>query len=74
MLINVLLFIFFWFLGYLTCHAYHKEKKCSGNILLVDQGEGSPVVMLEIFEGHRLDIRQGNIVELYVKEENLTRK
>lgn len=73
MLINVLLFIFFWLLGYITCRAYHKTD-CSGNILIIDQGEESPVLMLEIFNGRSGDIQPGSIVKLGVKKENLTRK
>ena len=72
MVIDILMFIIFWFLGYAVCYAWHK-KDAIGNILIVDD-EGEKTLMLEVYERRSQEIRPGNIVKLTVKKENLTRK
>ena len=71
MLVSILLYIVVWITGYMFCLILHKGYKNVGKILLVDEGEGSETVLLEVYAGCKDDIVPGNIVQLGIKKENI---
>ena len=64
-LVNVVFLIMFWILGYAFCYIFKKPRKV-GTILIVEQENEEPTLLLEINQGMRDSIVPGNVIELDV--------
>ena len=64
-LIHISFLIIFWILGYAFCCVFRKPKNV-GTILIVEQENEEPTLLLEINQGMRDSIVPGNVIELNV--------
>lgn len=64
-LVHIVALIIFWILGYAFCYVF-RNKESVGTILIVEQENEEPALLLEINKGMKENIVPGKIIQLSV--------